>query len=263
MANKKSNTTHKLNKQREIELKKRKKRKVLMLIILILLIVVCIIVYLLKSEKFKIQEIIVTGNEQISYEEICDISYINIGDNIFSTIGIVAEVRLKENSYIKDAEIKKIYPNKIEIVIQERTKEYQILTSTGYYINIDSQGYIIDYSLDKLDLPLITGMEITEEQVSSLKRLEENDLDKMENILHIQDEGSKIELSTILQIDTEDEYIIHIENDTILINLGDASDLTDKMYYVKAILKAETGNSGTIYVNGDIKEGFAPYFSAN
>jgi len=34
------------------------------------------------------------------------------------------------------------------------------------------------------------------------------------------------------------------------------------MYYVSAILKQEAGNRGTIYVNGNLNEGFSTYFSA-
>ena len=54
-----------------------------------------------------------------------------------------------------------------------------------------------------------------------------------------------------------------LENDGIIINLGNATNLKDRMYYVSAILKQESGNRGTIYVNGNLNEGFLPYFSAN
>ena len=43
----------------------------------------------------------------------------------------------------------------------------------------------------------------------------------------------------------------------------DVTDLKNRMYYVSAILKKEAENSGTIYVNGNLNEGFLPYFSAN
>ena len=264
MTNKKVRTTSKINKQKEIEQKKRKKRKIIMIAILLSSIITAICIYLLTSATFNIQEIIISGNEQLNKEEIEQLSEIKIGDNIFSTIEIVARVKLKESGYIENVKINKIYPNKIEIKVEERKKEYQVITETGCFIYIDSQGYIIDYSLEKLPVTTRTGFNITEAEIQDIKRLEEKDLVKMEKILHIKDAAEKIELvDKIEQIDTTEEYILHLDEDKIRINLGDATNLTNRMFYVKAILKEENGNSGTIYVNGNLNEGFAPYFSAN
>lgn len=107
-------------------------------------------------------------------------------------------------------------------------------------------------------------MDITETEAVNMKRLAENDLDRMENILQIREECKKIEIADrITQIQVKDEYVLNLENEGIIINLGDASDLKNRMYYVSAIMKQETGNKGTIYVNGNLNEGFFPYFSAN
>lgn len=81
-------------------------------------------------------------------------------------------------------------------------------------------------------------MEITSAKAEELKRLEQEDLNKMENILHINDEAKKIEINNrIEQIDTKGEYIVHLDSDKIIINLGDASNLNNRMFYIKAILK--------------------------
>ena len=264
MTTQKTQPKRRINKQKEIEQKKRKRRKIILIIFIILCIITAICIYLLTSDVFKIQTIEIIGNEQLTPEEILELSEIKQGDNIFITTEIVTKVKLKRNGYIEDVKLQKAYPNKIKIEVKERQKAYQILTQTGCYIYIDGQGYLLDYSLEKLELPVITGMEITENQIGEINRLQENDLDKMENILHIQDEAQKIEIGTqIQQIDVQDEYVVHIDNERIIINLGNPTNLENKMYYVKAILKQEEGNSGTIFVNGNINEGFAPYFRAN
>ena len=106
-------------------------------------------------------------------------------------------------------------------------------------------------------------MDITETEALNMKRLAEKDLDRMENILQICEECKKVEIADkITQMQVKDEYILNLESEGITINLGDASDLKNRMYYVKAILKQEVGNKGTIYVNGKLNEGFLPYFSA-
>lgn len=259
MTKKKVNS--KISKQREIEQKKRKKRIKVLKAIILISIITGIVAFLLTSEKFNIKEIEIEGNKKLKQEEIYNISKIELGDNIFSTLSIVAKVRLKENGYIEDVKIKKSYPNKITIEVQERQIQYQILTQSGGYIYIDEQGYIIDYSSESLNVTTITGMNISEENIEKIKRLEEVDLEKMEKILHINEEIKKLQLErNVQQIDSKDEYIIHIDNDFMIINLGDATNLSNRMYYVKAILKQEAGNSGTICVNGNINEGFSPYF---
>ena len=264
MATQKSKPKNRINKQREIEQRKRKKRKKSVILILVIIVLVCIGAYLLTSPTFKIQEISVKGNEQLSKEKVEELSEIKKGDNIFSKIGIVLEVKLKQNGYIEDAKINKIYPNRVEIELTERKKQFQIKTETENYIYIDEQGYILENSTEKLELPTIVGMDITETEVANTKRLDEKDLNKMENILQIREESNKIEITNkITQIQVEDEYILNLENEGITINLGDATNLKNRMYYVSAILKQEAGNSGTIYVNGNLNEGFLPYFSAN
>lgn len=263
MANQKSNS-NRINKQREIELNRRKKRKVLLIILFIIIILIVICAYLLTAEVFKIQNITISGNTELSQEDIYNQCGINIGDNIFLTQEVITKVKLKQNGYIEDVKLKKIYPNKIEIEVKERKRKFQILTKTGCYIYINEQGYILDYSLDKLELPTILGMEITEDKVETIKRLEENDLEKMENILQIQAEAEEIGIKDLItEYQVTEDYVIVLGSLCININFGDATNLKNRMFYVKAILEQENGSQGTIYINGNLDEGFTPYFRAN
>ena len=111
--------------------------------------------------------------------------------------------------------------------------------------------------------PTIIGIDIKQVDVGTKHRLDERDLEKMENILQIREECRNIEIAEkITQIKVKDEYILSLENEGITINLGDATNLKNRMYYVNAILKQEAGNRGTIYVNGNFNEGFSAYFRA-
>ena len=254
----------KISKQREIEKRKRKKRKFSLILILIILLVGGISAYLLTSPSFNIQEISINGNSKLSNQQISELAEIQRGDNIFSKLNIVMKVKLKQNGYIEDVEINKIFPNKVEINIAERKQQFQIKTENEGYIYIDEQGYILEYAIDKLELPTITGMDITINDIETLHRLGEDDLERMENILQIREQCKNIGIADkITQYEVIDEYIIRLDNDGIAINLGDATNLKNRMYYVNAILKQEAGNKGVIYVNGDLNEGFSAYFRAN
>jgi len=256
-------TSGKISKQREIEKKKRKRRKATLIFIMIILLIGGISAYLLTSPSFNIQEISIKGNEQISTDKIYQLAEIKRGDNIFSKLGIVMEVKLKQSGYIEDVQINKIYPNRVEIQIKERKKQFQIKLETEGYIYIDEQGYILEYGLDKLELPTIIGMDVLQTDVGVRHRLDEKDLNKMENILQIREQCKTIEIADkITLIQVNDEYIVSLENDGISINLGDCTNLKNRMYYVNGILKQEAGNRGTIYVNGNLNEGFSAYFKS-
>lgn len=264
MATNKNKTKNRINKQKEIEQRKRKKRKSMLIKTLIIILLVVIGLYVVISPTFKIQTIIINGNNQLTNEKILELGGVKTGDNIFFKIGKVIEVKLKQSGATEKAKIKKVYPNQIEIEITERQKQFQIKTELENYIYIDRQGYIIGSNSEKLELITITGMKVTEKDAETEKRLSEKDLSKMENILQICEECKKIEiLEKITQIQTEEEYIISLEKEGLMINLGNASNLKDKMYYVNKMLQQEAGNSGIIYVNGNLNEGFKPYFSAN
>ena len=101
MANKKIKTSGKISKQKEIEKKKRKKRKTTLILVIIILVVGGISTYLLTSPSFNIQEITITGNKVISPQKVKQLAEIGKGDNIFSKLGIVMKVRLKQNGYIR------------------------------------------------------------------------------------------------------------------------------------------------------------------
>lgn len=253
-----------MSKQRELEIKKRKKRKIRLIIFLLLIIIIGITMFLIKSPYFALVDVEIKGNSQLTNEEIYTQSGLELGKSIFSSLDIVTKVRLKQNGYIEDAKVSKKLPNIIQIEVKEREKMFQIETKTGYFIDIDEQGYIIDCSQERENLIVITGMEITEENIEQKKRLENEDLNiRMENILHIKKETEQIGIfEKLTSIQIGEEYILKLDNDGITINLGDCTDLKNKIYYVQSILEKEAGNRGTINVNGNLNEGFLPYFTA-
>ena len=253
----------KINKQREMEKRKRKKNKNKLTTLLIIVLILALGIFLFTSPTFKIKKITVKGNQQVSNDKIIEMAEVKKGDNIFSQLGIVIKVKLKQHGYIEDAQIHKKYPNEIEIEVTERKKQYKIKTEDESYIYIDEQGYILEISKDKLELPIIIGMELTENDAQNQKRLDQKDLDKMENVLQIMEQCKRIGiLEKITQIQVKDEYVITLDSDEIKINLGDATNLKNRFDYVNALLKQEKDNKVTLYVNGNLNEGFLPYFYA-
>ena len=239
-------------------IRKKKKIKNTIRFIILVIIMLGIGAFLCTSKVFKIQEINISGNEQIMKEELQVED--KIGHNIFLISKIKIEKDFKKNPYVKKVTTKKVLPNKLEITIEERQKDFMIKTEDGY-IYMDKQGYLLEKSSINLEKIILTGY--TTQELEPGKRLEDEDLEKLEDIRNIIKNCKKIEIYdiiTTIDISDEDEYIIYIESMRKLIYIGDSSNLANKMLFIEDMLEKEQGKEGKIFVNGDFNEGFQAYF---
>lgn len=247
--------------QAKIERKKKKIKKIIKLITLLLLIVGGVI-FALVSPIFDIKEIKVLNNEQIDTETIVSLSQLQIGQNLFrfNKSKIIKEI--KTNPYVESVNIKRKIPNSVEITIEERNKNYNVEFLNGYaYIN--NQGYILEISEQKLDMPVILGVSTDAEQIVAGNRLNTKDLEKLETVIQIMNMCKSYELDkkvSSIDITNENNYIIYMEEEKKTIYLGDNTNLSDKMLYVPAIIQENQGKEGTIYVDGDMNSNFKPRF---
>lgn len=258
---------HNQNKNKTQQTKKRKKskkkkinKKIIGFISIIILIAI-IIILALTAPIFNITDITVSGNNQISSNMIINLSGLKKGENIFKFNSNVKQ-KIKENTYIETVNIKRKLPGTVMISVEERTVKYQI-NLINSYVYIDKNGYILENSAEKKDVPVIVGLSIKEDEMMNEKRLKTEDLEKMNDIIKIIDAAKAINIDNLItEINTEDKdnYVLYLESKSKKINIGDTSNLTNKMLYVQKILENEEGRSGTAFVNGDLSTGFKPYF---
>ena len=92
--------------------------------------------------------------------------------------------------------------------------------------------------------------------------LSNNDLQELNAMLKIMEVAKSNEIANKISKITikNNEYILEIKKEKKEIYLGSATDLTNKITYVKLILEKEKGNEGKIFVNGNLNNGFKPYF---
>lgn len=248
-------------KQAQIERKKKKIKRIIKWTTLFLLIIGGI-VFALVSPVFNIKEIQVINNSQIATETIVSISQLQVGQNSFRFNKNKVVKEIKTNPYVESVDIKRKFPNKIEISIEERNRNYNVEFLNGYaYIN--NQGYILEISEQKLDLPVIIGISTEQEQIVEGNRLNTDDLEKLETVIKIMNICKNYDLDTkisSIDISNKNDYIIYMEEEKKTIYLGDDSNLSNKMLYVPTILQENQGKEGTIYLNGDINNNFKPRF---
>lgn len=243
----------KLSKKQRQVLKKQKRIKKIIKFTTLLLIIIGGTVFALVSPIFNIENIEVTNNNQLTSDTVISLSEINLGQNIFKFNKKKVKEKIKTNAYIENVNIKRKLPNKIAIEIEERSKDYNVEFLNGYaYIN--KQGYILEVSEQKLELPTIQGISTQTEQIVAGNRLDEEDLKKLEVVIQIINSCKDYNLDTKItniDISNKNDYTIYMEEEKKTIYLGDDSNLSTKMLYVQAIIEENKGIEGSIYVDGD------------
>lgn len=253
----------KLTKKQEMARRKRKRVLRVIKYLTLLAIIIGGIVYTLLSPIFNIKNIEVYGNSKISSDTIISLSGLSINQNIFSFWTSDIKDAIKQNAYIDKVQISRKIPDKIEISVQERVATY-MLTLGNAYVYINNQGYILEITSKKLAVPVIIGYNTPAEEIVEGNRLNETDLEKLNDVLKIMEAASSgdnklAELITQIDISDKNNYILDISSEKKKIYLGDVSDLSTKILWINKILKDEEKNEGTIYlnVNLNVEE---PYF---
>lgn len=266
--------TNKNNKKKQDEMKKEfakkqrkrdkrlKRIKFFLKLILLIGVISGIIAFATCSPIFNIQNIEVTNNKQLSPETIISLSQLSVGQNIFKFWKNDVENKIKSNAYIESVELKRVFPNKLQINIQEREPKFSVPV-LGEYAYINTQGYILEITQNQLNLPIITGISTKEEEIKPGNRLNNKDLTELEIILKIISAMKENQLDkevTSIDISNKNDYIIYMQNEKKKIHLGDGSNLSNKMLYVIAIINEEKGKEGEIFANGDLNQKFKVYF---
>ena len=91
----------------------------------------------------------------------------------------------------------------------------------------------------------------------------DEDLNRLEDtiqIMSVMKESGLNEEVTSIDISNKNEYIIYLADEKKKIYIGDTSNLSNKILYVQTIIEQEKNIEGDIFVNGDINNGFNPYF---
>ena len=269
MANKKptQKTTKKMVKKKKADdksarIKKMRKIKNFIKWTILFSIIIGILVFLCTSDLFNICEIEIIGNEQVTQEQILELSAIKLGHNIFLCNQIKTKSTLSSHPYVEEVKITRKLPDKIQIQIGEKQKAYVIQLDTGYAY-IDNQGYVLEITDVKIDKPFIQGYSTQKEEILPGRRLCEKDLERLGEVFKIVKSSTEIQIQdkiTKINIENKNNYVLTLQELKKVIYIGSQSNLANKMLYIKAMIQREEGKEGKIFVNGKLNEGFEPYF---
>jgi len=220
----------------------------------IILLFIILVVIILGSSLFNIKKIEVTGNSRISNEMVISLSGLELYKNIFTFNKLSVIGKIKENAYIKNVKIKRKLPDTVKITVQEKTPRYIIQIADSYaYIN--NQGYILEISTEKENMPILTGITTDLSNIKEGERLSVEDLKKMDMVIKICEIAKSNDLKDLItKIDITDDrnYTIILETEGKTVYLGDCSDLNTRMLYLKSVLEASSGKKGELFLNVDL-----------
>ena len=260
---KKDEQQRKKIEQQEIKRRARNRKiKLVLKIFLLLAIIIGAGVFALVSPIFNIKEIKVVNNNVVTEETVKSLSEIKTDENIFRFISLDVIKKVKSNPYIEDVKIHRRFPSTVEIEVIEREHNFSV-DFLGQYAYINNQGYILELSEDSKQKPIIQGISTKEEDVTVGNRLNNEDLEKLEDVIKIMNatkEYGLYEKVTNIEINNKNDYNIYLEQENKKIHLGDSSNLRNKLIYANAIIEQEKGKKGDIFVNGDLNNKFKAYF---
>ena len=228
--------------------------------VIIFIFLIVIIFFILRSGLFDIKNIEVSGNSNLSKDKIITLSGITDNDNLFELNKKSISSKLKENAYIESVKISKKLPDTICIDVIEREPTFMLQFSDSY-VYINNQGYLLEISNEKVNVPIILGFTTDLSNMTAGNMLNEEDLNKMNSIIKLCDVANNNDIGEfITKIDISDRsnYVIEMEGKGKRINLGDCSNysnLNTKMLYLYSILQTTENKKEEIFLNVDLNKG--------
>ena len=191
--NKKKN--YKNAKEVEKQNKKRKKIAFILKLTALFVIILGTILFMLLSPTFNVRKITVKGNEKITAEEIKSLSAITLDENTFKYRLSEITQNIKQQAYIDSVKVSRKFPSEIEIQVIERKPSFMLQIGNAF-VYMSSQGYFLEVSETRLEVPAIIGYETQIENIQPGGRLINTDLEKLETVLKIMKNAKANELDT-------------------------------------------------------------------
>ena len=215
-----------------------------------------LMVFALTSDIFKVRSIEVKNVKNLDIDKIKKDSGIVEGRNIFLHIYFKGMLKLKENSRIQEEKIYPVFPNKIEIYIEERNENYQIADENGYHI-IDKNGYILRKSDELQKVIMLLGLKTT--SLTQKNRIDREDLDVLEKINKIKYVLDYYNLTDkVTSIEKKDrQFILDLKEEKKKIILKEElTELRAQISISKHIIDTEKGKEGEIFNDKNQKRNY-------
>ncbi len=213
--------------------RKRRRRKIALGITLGILLFLAIAA-LVAVEVFTVEEVVITGNEY--YDDATIKTWVLSDDYSWNTLYVYFKYRFTKAEaipFVDTIEISVTLPHKLTIQVYEKGILGCILLQSGEYAYFDKDGFVIELS-DTLrsEVPRIDGLDLVEATLYEALPIEEEAL--LNNLLTLTQLLKKYQvIPEIITYESEDTFLL--DYGTLLVELGEAENLSDKVSRMAAI----------------------------
>ncbi|MBQ2943381.1 MAG: FtsQ-type POTRA domain-containing protein [Ruminococcus sp.] len=242
------------SKNRSISPRARKFRKTVINIALCLAVLVAGVILSL-TVLFKTESITVSGNGSIPKNDIISVSGLTLGENIFTAPKARAEAKLeKAYPYIKEAEVKSVFPSGISIEITMASPACVVEGLGGYYI-VSSQGKVLEVSstTDEIEAPVIEGINVGGKVAGEFVEFGSTVTGESLREMFTAFEELGATRITAINVAEKDEAVElkYVYDNRIVVYLGIPEHITYKIQTAQTIIKEKLDVSGTM-IAGDL-----------
>lgn len=222
-------------KEREKKIREaRKKQRIRIALFFACLFLIFIIVFFfLNSEIFKVKKVSVSKTSYASLARIKKVEKLLMGKNIFRAPVTTAEKTLLKDIWIKSVEVKRIYPDRIDITIVERKPLAQV-SKDGFFYLISIDGMVLEKRPESSDLIEIADLPLKKIKVGSF--LKSNEFKEAMKVYESLDSDLKKQV-LVISAPSEDKLIFYIEGIEVI--YGQAEYMEKKNQILMEILKRE------------------------
>jgi cell division septal protein FtsQ len=163
-----------------------------------------IYVHLLEDPYFRVREVEVEGGQKIPKETLRSLTVVEGMPNLFSVELKEVVKRLESHPWIEQVQVKKVFPNKILIQIEEKKPMAIIQLGELYYIDTKGEIFSPVGERDEYNYPYLTGLtrQVLEKDPAEAKRL----INKALELLRIVHEGKIPPLEEISEVHMEKAF---------------------------------------------------------
>jgi len=164
-------------------------------------------VHLLSDSYFRVREVEVEGGRKIPKETLLSLAAMEGMPNLFSVKLREVVKRLESHPWIEQVRVRKVFPHKIVIQVEERKPMAIIQLEELYYIDTRGEIFTPVGDRDEYNYPYVTGLtrRVFEKDPVEAKRL----INKALELLRIVSQGKVPSLGEISEIHMEKAFGIH------------------------------------------------------
>lgn len=222
------------------------KGKLIILSISAIIMGMILIVSYALFETFRLDKITVSGNKEFMYNELIELSGINLGENIFMIDLDSVKAGIEVEPQIEVISIERNIPDEIVLNVRERSA-LALLKFSSWYLSIDIDGVVIDIIESEVPVGYINVSGVaTRGFVLGDKVLLEDKIqsESLVRLLHSFDDAGVSNL--IMELDIfEIEEVRMVLRNGLRVNIGHPSNLERKLRWLNSDLV-------TNYIAGEI-----------